>query len=43
MPEVAVNHLIQKENITDIEELVKWFDVSKTMIIDRLKQLNWLR
>lgn len=42
MPEIAVNHLIQKENITDIEELAKWFDVSKTVVKDRLKQLNWL-
>lgn len=42
MPEIAVNHLIQKENVTDIEELAKWFDVSKTVVKDRLKQLNWL-
>ena len=43
MPEVAVNHLIQKENITDIAELTRWFDVSKTMMIERLKQLDWLK
>ena len=42
MPEIAVNHLIQKENITDIEELAKWFDVSKIIVKERLKQLNWL-
>lgn len=43
IPEVAVNHLIQKENITNIEELTKWFNVSKTMMTCRLKQLDWLK
>ena len=43
MPEVAVNHLIQKENITDIAELTRWFEVSQTMMLDRLKQLDWLK
>lgn len=42
IPEVAINHLIQKENITDIAELTIWFSVSKTMMLDRLKQLDWL-
>lgn len=43
IPEVAVNHLIQKENITDIAELTRWFNVSKTMMTCRLKQLDWLK
>ena len=41
MPEVAVNHLIQKENIKDIYELARWFNVSKPAITYRLRNLGW--
>ena len=42
-PQKVKPHLIQKENITDIEELTRWFNVSKTMMTCRLKQLDWLK
>ena len=42
MPEIAVNHLIMKENISDIDELTKWFLVEYDVMFKRLKQLNWL-
>ena len=42
MPEIAVNHLIMKENISDVDELTKWFLVEYDVMLKRLKQLNWL-
>lgn len=41
IPKVAVDHLINKENIVKVQELSALFDVTKTAMKARLKQLSW--
>lgn len=42
IPEVAVTHLIEKENIKCIDELANYFDVSYEMMKHQLANLGWL-
>lgn len=42
MPKIAVDHLIEKENIKNVDELAEWFNVSSQAMHYRLLNLGWL-
>jgi Zn-dependent peptidase ImmA (M78 family) len=40
MPQIAVEHVILKEGMTNIKEIASLFQVSEVMVLERLKMLN---